>query len=217
MCAYARGKFININSVYFSLSEDNPKRFNYISDWGRWLRDNHQNKKAVWLVIQKKLSQKTGIRYEEAVMEAVAYGWIDGRMKRLNDEEFIQRFSPRRRNSNWSKSNIERANLLISEGRMTPAGFKAIENAKKSGRWDFQNSVSRKFSETPADLVEALKMNKPAYENFKDFPPYARFMYIHWINEAKRKETRERRIFTVVYRSENNLKPGIDMRVVKKK
>ena len=99
---------------------------------------------------------------------------------------------------------------------MTPAGLKTVEEAKQNGRWDKAYSSSRRAVDVPKDLMEALKNNKTAHENFESFPPSARFMYIHWINEAKRQDTRRRRIYTVVDRSEKNLRPGIDLRVSKK-
>jgi uncharacterized protein YdeI (YjbR/CyaY-like superfamily) len=111
------------------LSENNPRYFRSIIKWGSWLSENHTDEKAVWIIIQKKGSTRPGLRYEEAVLEAVAHGWIDGKMKRLNDNEFMQRFTPRRRNSVWSLSNRERAERLISEGRMTPAGLRTVEEA----------------------------------------------------------------------------------------
>jgi uncharacterized protein YdeI (YjbR/CyaY-like superfamily) len=150
------------------------------------------------------------------VLEAVANGWIDGKMKRLNDDEFMQRFTPRRRNSVWSLRNRERAERLLSEGRMTPAGLKTVEEAKQNGRWDKAYSSSRGVVDVPEDLIEALKKNKTAHGYFESFPPSARFIYIHWITEAKRQDTRERRIYTVVDRSEKNLRPEIDLRVSKK-
>jgi uncharacterized protein YdeI (YjbR/CyaY-like superfamily) len=186
------------------LSEDNPRYFRSITEWRSWLGEKHEDEKAIWIIIQKKASKKPGIRYEEAVLEAVAHGWIDGKMKRLNDDEFMQRFTPRRRNSVWSL-----------RGMMTPAGLKTVEEAKQNGRWDRAYSSSRGAVDVPKDLIEALKKNKPAHENFESFPPSARFMYIHWINEAKRQDTRERRIYTVVVRSEKDLRPGIDLRVSK--
>ena len=137
-------------------------------------------------------------------------------MKRLNDDEFKQRFTPRKSNSVWSLSNRKRAERLISEGRMTPAGLKTVEEAKKNGRWDKAYSSSRDAIDVPKDLIEALVKNKTAQENFESFSPSARFMYIHWINEAKKQDTRKRRIHTVVIRSEKNLRPGIDLRIIKK-
>jgi uncharacterized protein YdeI (YjbR/CyaY-like superfamily) len=198
------------------LSEDNPKHFISIREWRSWLGENHKDEEALWVIIQKKRSNKPGIRYEDAVMEAVAHGWIDGKMKSLNEYEFIQRFSPRKSNSVWSQSNRARAECLISEGNMTPVGLMTVEEAKKNGRWDKAYSSTRGAVDVPDDLTCALKKNKIAQKNFESFPPSTRFMYIYWINEAKRQETRERRIFTVVSRSENNMRPGIDLRISKK-
>ena len=192
---------------------DNPRYFRSIEEWRDWLSENHTDIEAIWVKIQKKASKKPGIRYEETVIEAVAHGWIDGKMKSLNDDEFMQRFTPRRNGSVWSLSNRGRAERLISEGRMTPTGLKTVEEAKQNGRWDNARSSSRGAADVPNDLIEALKENKAAYENFESFPPSARFMYIHWVNEAKRENTRERRIKTVVDRSMKNLRPGIDLRV----
>ncbi|MFX0202868.1 MAG: YdeI family protein [Candidatus Hodarchaeota archaeon] len=193
----------------------NSRHFRSISEWRSWLDENHAEEQAIWLIIQKKASTKPGIHYEDAVLEAIAYGWIDGKMHRLNDDEFVQLFTPRRRNSVWSLNNRGRAERLISEGRMTPAGLRTVEEAKQNGRWDTAYSSRRGAVSIPRDVIEALKKNKEAHENFESFPPSARFMYIHWINEAKRRDTRERRIFTVVDRSEKNLRPGIDLRVKK--
>ena len=198
------------------MSEDNPKHFQNIEDWRTWLSEHHEEKDSLWIILQKKGSKKQGITYKEAVMEAVAHGWIDGKMKSLNEYEFMQRFTPRRSSSNWSKTNKKRATQLIEEGRMTPMGMKAIEEAKKSGKWDKAYSSREGNPETPEDLLAALKQNKEAYENFHKFPPSARLTYIYWINEAKRSDTRARRIYTIVDRSEKNLRPGIDLRISKK-
>jgi uncharacterized protein YdeI (YjbR/CyaY-like superfamily) len=175
------------------LSEDNPQHFGSTREWRSWLSENHKDEEALWVIIQKKRSNKPGIRYEDAVMEAVAFGWIDGKMKSLNEFEFMQRFSPRKSNSVWSQSNRKRAERLISEGNMTPVGLLTVEEAKKNGRWDKANSSIRGAADVPDDLTCALKKNRIAQKNFESFPPSTRFIYIHWINEAKRQETRERR------------------------
>ena len=198
------------------MSETNPRYFKSLDMWHNWLRDNHKDENVIWIIIQKKKSKKSGILYEEAVLEAVAYGWIDGKMNHLNDDEFMQRFTPRRSGSVWSLSNRKRAESLISEGRMTPAGLKTIEEAKQNGRWDKAYSSRKGAANVPDDLIKALKKNKTASENFKSFPPSVRFMYIHWISEAKRQYTRERRINTVIYRAEKNMRSGIDLRVIRK-
>jgi len=198
------------------LSLENPRYFRSLEEWRSWLNMNHIEEETLWVVIQKKASKKPGIRYEEAVLEAVAHGWIDGQVKRLNDDEFMQRYTPRRAGSIWSKSNRQRAERLIREGEMTENGLRAVEDAKENGQWEKAYARQRGMIEIPDDLLTALKKDKKAERNFKAFPPYAKYMYIHWINEAKREDTRERRINTVVVRSKQNLKPGIDLRVIKK-
>ena len=197
------------------MTEENPGYFKSLREWRNWLSTNHAVMRSIWIVIQKKASQKLGVRYQEAVLEAIAYGWIDGKIKRLNDTEFMQRYTPRRRNSIWSRSNRERAERLIAEGKMTSAGFKAVEEAKQSGRWNQAYAVQKTADNWPQDLIDILKTNTIAYQNFSAFPPSARIMYIHWINEAKRQDTRERRIRTVVTRSSKNLRPGINLRTTK--
>ena len=162
------------------------------------------------MIIQKARSPNEGLSYEEAVDEATCFGWIDGKMRRLNDHEFTQRFSPRRPRSIWSRINRNRAERLIEEGRMTGAGLRAVEEAKSNGRWE-KAYTFREPPETPDDLLEALKESPEAHRNFMGFPNSARFMYIHWINDAKRAETRARRIKRVVERAEQNKRPGIDM------
>ena len=103
---------------------------------------------------------------------------------------------------------------MISDGRMTPVGLSKVEEAKQNGRWEKAYSTTRGVADLPEDLEKALKANKSAFNNFSAFPPSARFMYIHWVNEAKREDTRARRIYTVVVRSEQNLRLGIDLRVI---
>jgi len=203
-----------INPNNNRLTEENPRQFNTINEWHDWLEANHQTAELLWVIIQKKASKKPGIRYDEAVLEAVAHGWIDGQIKRIDDDEYMQRYTPRRPRSIWSKRNKKRVERLIKEGRMTPAGMKKVEEAKQNGQWEKAYS-SREPVEIPKDLQTALNAIPEALKNFKAFSPSARFMYIHWINEAKREETRVRRIHTVVVRSEQNKKPGIDLRVIK--
>ena len=131
-------------------------------------------------------------------------------MRRLDDTEHVQWFSPRRRNSPWSRRNRDKAERLIGEGLMTDAGLAEIEKARVNGRWEAAYT-SKEMPKMPVDLLEALKSNRVAHDNFKAFPNSARFMYIGWVNDAKREVTRARRIKRVVERSEQNKKPGIDM------
>jgi len=127
-------------------------------------------------------------------------------MRSLDEHSFTLRFSPRRRNSPWSLSNRVRAERLIREGAMTEAGLRAVEEAKASGRWDAAYT-SRVPPEVPGDLAEALKADAEAWRNFQAFSNSVKLMYVHWVGEAKRDETRARRIAEVVSRAAHNVKP----------
>ncbi len=176
-------------------------------EWRSWLIANHASEPEVWLIIQKKTSEKDGVKYPEAVEEALCFGWIDSKMQRLDAERFRLRFSPRRHNSIWSKRNRDTAEQLIQAGKMTAAGFAAITAAKRSGQWDAAYS-SKTAPNIPADLRSALHDHAAAWDNFSRFSNSAQFQYIYWVQSAKREATRRRRIRTVVKRAAHNIKPG---------
>jgi uncharacterized protein YdeI (YjbR/CyaY-like superfamily) len=142
---------------------------------------------------------------EEAVEEALCFGWIDGKLKRIDDEKHALRFSPRRGNSVWSKINRERAERLIASGRMTRAGLAKIQEAKRSGRWD--SAYTSKIGERmPLDLKKALMEDRRAWDDFQGFANTYRNMYIGWVNDAKTDGTRRKRIRKVVEQSLQNKK-----------
>ena len=176
-------------------------------EWREWLEENHSSEKEAWVVIQKKGSTRKGLSYEEAVDEAICFGWIDSVMRRIDDERFRQRFSPRRRRSIWSRINRERAETMIEAGLMMEAGFEAIEEAKRNGMWDSAYS-SKEAPVIPEDLAQALREEASSWENFEKFPNYVKFMYVHWVESAKREETRARRIAEVVQRAADNIRPS---------
>jgi uncharacterized protein YdeI (YjbR/CyaY-like superfamily) len=194
------------------MTEENPLLFRTPGEWRSWLEENHSNATGAWITLQKVKSPHTGIRYDEALDDALCYGWIDGRMKRVDEHRFIQWFSPRRGNSPWSRRNRDRAEKLIEEKRMTEAGYAEVEKAKRNGRWETAYS-SRRPPEVPGDLLEVLKASPEAYENFTGFTNSAQLMYAYWVSDAKRPETRARRIRRVVELSLQNIKPGIDLRM----
>ncbi|MFH1448592.1 MAG: YdeI/OmpD-associated family protein [Candidatus Micrarchaeota archaeon] len=183
--------------------------FNGSLEWRKWLSQNHDKEKAVWLIHYKKHSGKPSLNYNEALEEAICFGWIDGKMKGVDGERFILRYSPRRPKSVWSKINREKAEKLIEAGRMTDAGLAKIEEAKKSGYWDNAYTNKRK-EEMPSDLKKALVEDVTAWDNFHNFANSYRNMYIGWVNSARTEETRKRRITEVVKRSHINKKPGIE-------
>jgi uncharacterized protein YdeI (YjbR/CyaY-like superfamily) len=188
---------------------DNALFFEDSDEWRNWLEHNHNKEKEIWLLHYKKNSGKTGISYSEALVEAICFGWIDSKMKSIDEEKFILRYSPRKAKSVWSKINKERAERLIESGRMTRAGLASIEEAKRSGSWDAAYT-SRKKEGMPPDLKKALMEDEKAWNNFTYFANSYRNNYIGWINGAKTKETRDRRIAEVVKRAQLNKKPGVE-------
>jgi uncharacterized protein YdeI (YjbR/CyaY-like superfamily) len=149
------------------------------------------------------------LNHVDAVEEAICFGWIDSKLKKIDEEQFILRYSPRRKRSVWSKINKDKAEKLISLGQMMPAGLEKINQAKTSGYWDkaYTNLVK---DHLPSDLKKALMKNKKAWDNFQEFANSYRNTYIGWVDNAKTLETRKRRITEVVKRSIENKKPGID-------
>lgn len=182
-----------------------PLFFNNRNDFRTWLKANYKIDSA-WLLFYKKRLKK-GMNYDEAVEEALCFGWIDGIMKSIDREKHMIRFSPRRKKSVWSLINKEKAETLIKQGKMAVSGLKKIEDAKKNGQW--QSAYTNKMKERmPKDLKEALMENKVAWNNFQNFANSYQNMYIGWVVSAKAKETRERRIKLVVERSSDNRKAG---------
>jgi uncharacterized protein YdeI (YjbR/CyaY-like superfamily) len=165
-------------------------------EWRRWLEKNHQSEKSVWLIIYHKDSETKSVYYEEAVEEAICFGWIDSIAHKRDEESKYQFFAQRKPKSNWSKANRERAEKMMRQGLMTTAGQKLIDQAKKTGAWealvDVQNSV------IPNDLQQRLNKNKTALKNFLAFPPSSKRIILEWILNAKKDETRQKRIAETV-------------------
>jgi len=177
-------------------------------EWRQWLKINHSTSEGVWLIYYKKSSGKPRIPYNDAVEEALCFGWIDGKIRRINEDYYIQRYTPRRTGSRWSKYNVDRIEKLIKEGRMEPAGLMAFKEALERPELIYSNRADGD-PEMPEDLMNALKENIKAYDNFCRFPPSSRRMYIEWLKYAKRAETRSGRIKKIVGFAEKNIKPGM--------
>jgi uncharacterized protein YdeI (YjbR/CyaY-like superfamily) len=175
--------------------------------WRCWLKNNCVTSTEIWLGIRKKGARCPGIDYEDAVREALCFGWIDGKMKSVNEDLYVLRFSPRRRNSVWSRVNRVRAEKLIEAGKMEQPGFEAIEQARANGQWENAYS-SREPPDVPSDLQQALARSPEARKNFEAMSNSHRLMYTRWVLEAKRPQTRERRIAEVLRRAEQNQRPG---------
>lgn len=162
-------------------------------DWGKWLSANHSKAEGVWLRFFKKGSNIPTLTYEEALLEALCYGWIDGQSKSFDEKSWVQRFTPRRPKSVWSKRNTERIARLIREGRMKKAGLKQVEAAKADGRWE-KAYDSPKDMVIPEDFLKELSKNKKAkafFETLNKANTYA----IGWrLQTAKKPETRIKRM-----------------------
>jgi uncharacterized protein YdeI (YjbR/CyaY-like superfamily) len=179
-------------------------------EWRKWLEENHTTFEEVWLRYYKKPSGKPRIPYNDAVEEALCFGWIDGKIKRINEEYYIQRFTPRRNGSRWSKYNINRVEKLKKEGLMKPDGLKAYKEALDKPELVYDDRRDGNPSE-PDDLMRELKKNRNAHRNFVNFTPSSRRMYIDWLNSAKKPETRLKRINKIIELSEKNIKPGMNV------
>jgi uncharacterized protein YdeI (YjbR/CyaY-like superfamily) len=171
-------------------------------DWRSWLEENHSTSGGVWVALRKKFSKAIGVTYQEALDEALCYGWIDGVMRSRDDETFLLRFTPRRRGSIWSKRNRDRVVELIDEGLITEAGLRAVDDAKKLGRWD--TAYSSKEVTIPADLLEALEGKPLMYSEFMSSSDSMKLQWVYWLNDAKKPETRLRRIRRIL---EHHTKP----------
>lgn len=178
-------------------------------EWRKWLAKNHDKEHEALIIHYRKSSGKQTLSHIEAVEEALCFGWIDSILRRVDDERFVLKYTPRKPKSVWSKINRDKAEKLIKSGKMTGAGLKKIEEAKKNGLWD-SAYTNRVRDDMPDDMEEALCQNKTAWQNFHQFANSYRNMYIGWVNSAKTEATRKKRITEVVYRSERKIKPGID-------
>jgi uncharacterized protein YdeI (YjbR/CyaY-like superfamily) len=176
-----------------------PKRLHFETrgEWRAWLKTHHQRADEAWLVICKKSERPSGLALSEAVEEALCYGWIDGKLQSLDRSHYALRFSPRRRGSIWSLSNIRRVRNLIQTGRMTKAGLAKVFEGRLSGQWDA--ALEREETQrVPPDLDAALRRRKSALAGYRGLRVSRKKMLLHWLQDARRPETRQRRIRMIV-------------------
>jgi len=172
-----------------------------------WLQQHGAEASKIWLLFYKRHTGRACISYDAAVEEALCLGWIDGKLRRVDDEKHVVRFTPRRPASAWSESNKTRVRKMIRQKRMTEVGMALVRAAKESGEWDRRPEPVPE--QAPEDLAEALARNKKARQRFEAMAPSHRRNYIHWVLDAKRAETRARRIREVVRRAALNEEPGM--------
>jgi len=162
-------------------------------NWHDWLEKNHDSEKEIWLVFFKGTKAKRYINYDQALDVALCFGWIDTLIKRIDDEKYRQRFSKRKEKSKWSPGNKARVERLISEGRMTSAGYAVVNASKMNGSWDKPDRPEVEIA-ISSELRKALKRFKPARQYFDSLTPSQRTRYIMWIATAKKTETIEKRV-----------------------
>ena len=158
-------------------------------EWRDWLGRHHDTSKGVWLVHYKKPTGRPSLEYDALVEEALCFGWIDSIIKKVDDERYLRKLTPRKPNSRWSESNKKRIVKLEKAGLMTAIGKARVKEARASGAWDQPPSSSA----MPKELERALRGNAKANSFFDQLAPSYRKQFIGWIGDAKREETRERR------------------------
>jgi uncharacterized protein YdeI (YjbR/CyaY-like superfamily) len=164
------------------------------SEWRAWLSDQHTESQGVWLILAKKgTTHPTALSYDEALEEAICFGWIDGQLERRNSATFRRRFTPRRARSPWSQRNATIAEALIASGRMHQSGEDEVRKAKEDGRWDAAYAGPGSV-EVPEDFADALGANPPAQAMFEVLTSANRYSILYRIGTAKKAETRSRRI-----------------------
>jgi len=164
----------------------------YVRDrhqWRKWLKKNGATTKELWLVYYKKRANKPRIPYEDAVEEAICFGWIDGTIKKLDEARFVQKFTPRSLTSRWSEINIARARRMIRAGKMCQQGLAVFNPERK---------YEARPTALPQKLQAKLERNPRAWRNFQQFPPYYRKMMVVWIASAKKEETQRKRLAELI-------------------
>ncbi len=173
--------------------------------WRNWLEINYHQSPGIWLIYYKVKSGKPSIRYAEAVQEALCFGWIDSKIKSLNEESYKQIFTPRKAQSVWSKLNKQYVKELIEQNLMTEAGLEKIKIAQENGSWTALDEVEALV--VPDDLKQFLEQNTIANKNFENFSNSTKKSILFWISNAKRTQTRANRIQKTIDSAMNNKNP----------
>jgi uncharacterized protein YdeI (YjbR/CyaY-like superfamily) len=163
------------------------------AEWRNWLRRNHDENSGIWLVFYKKHTGEPTLDYDAVVEEALCFGWIDSIIKKLDDQRYARKLTPRRPGSRWSELNKRRVAKLMREGLMVASGIARVEEAKKSGLWE-ESDRPEISSEIPLELLRALAKNKKARMFFDQLASTYQKHFIAWISAAKRQDTKKRRV-----------------------
>lgn len=173
-------------------------------EWRSWLQKNYKSEKGIWLIYHKKHTRKESVPYTDAVEEAICFGWIDGRIKKIDNDKYMQLYSPRTSKSLWSEINVERAKKMIKQGSMTKYGLKVFREGTKTKA---RIPSSKNFS-VPSYFRESLAKNEKARNNFQKISPSAKLAYVYWVGTAKTDKTRQKRIKITIEQLSKNKKFG---------
>jgi uncharacterized protein YdeI (YjbR/CyaY-like superfamily) len=186
---------------------DHPLHLQSRDEWRGWLQANHAAETEAWLVILKKQTAGPGVYLDEALDEAVCFGWIDSVMKSPKADFYYLRFTPRKPGSVWSVSNQQRVERLIAQGRMTEAGMAKVREAMQNGEWEA--AIRREdTSILPDDLRQSLEGNPTAQANFERYPTSQKKQFLYWLASAKTEKTRQKRLQQIVEMAANNRRLG---------
>jgi uncharacterized protein YdeI (YjbR/CyaY-like superfamily) len=182
------------------------------AEWRKWLTEHHTTDTEVWLIYFKAETGKPAVQYEDSVEEALCFGWVDSLIQKIDEERYARKFTPRKPGSSWSFSNKRRVAMLIADGRMTPAGLAKIDYPLDEPL----AKPEKKELDIPSWLALGLQTSQKAWQNFNSLPPSHQRRYVLWISDAKRDETRQKRILEAIELLEQNKRLGIGEGEVRK-
>lgn len=175
------------------------------ADWRAWLAAHYDREKEIWLVYNKRHTGEPRVEYDDAVEEALCFGWIDSIVRTIDENRYAQKFTPRKANSRWSNLNRQRFAKMVREGKMTPAGLAKSPPPDDNGA----TKKAPRGDAVPGYIEEALRTNGAAWMNFSNLAPSYRRLYVGWIDNAKKEETRRKRLAEAVSLLEQNKKLGL--------
>ncbi len=187
--------------VYKEVKTTSAKNSN---EWRKWLEQNHDTEKSVWLIIYKKDSGTPSVTYDEAVDEALCFGWIDSKPNKRDENSFYQFFAKRNPKSNWSRVNKQKIERLLKANKIAPAGLAMIETAKQNSTWTALDDVENLV--IPKDLQTEFDKYTQAAANFETFPRSVKRGILEWILNAKKSETRQKRIAKTASLAQENIR-----------
>ena len=178
-------------------------------EWRTWLMKNYNKENEIWLVYYKRHTGKPRVAYNDAVEEALCFGWIDSNIQKIDNEKYAQKFTPRNSGSKWSELNISRMKRLIAEKKMTKVGLKKIDPELLKNKRPVKLQLEKKTLIIPGRISNALKVNRLAWENFNKLAPSYKRLYVLWLTSAKREETFRKRVLESISLLEQNRKLGM--------